>query len=249
MADFFNSVETMPRDYPVIGLLSPDKLLSISLFAGLSTNSRVIDFGCGFGESLRHLVERLGVSGVGIDLLGKHIEQAKKSLEGHPAAGRIEFVQADATKYPFAPESYDMAMNINASNMFGASDVMFRNAIIYMKRAVKKGGCLLIAEPCYNSGGVPTELVEYEGPLPSESGLLKIVREENLEVISMIHSDVTDWDRYISTNSYDTVRWLRANKNHPEWEHALASHREFQDMYVGYRMQYQESVALLMAEM
>jgi len=234
----------MPREYPVIGLLSPDKLLSIALFADLSSSSRVIDFGCGFGESLMHLANQFHITGMGIDILANHVDRANAALEGH--SEDIEFVQADVLKYPFVPESFDMAICINATNMFGTPDIMFRNAIKFMRRAIKKTGHLLIAEPCYNTDIVPEQLIKYEGPLATESKLLEFARDEGYEVVCIVHSDKTDWDRYISTNSHDSVTWLQDNKNHPEWNQVLSSHREFQDMYVRYRLKFQESVALLM---
>lgn len=246
MIDFYNALHVSPRAYPVIGLLSPDKLLGLAQFAGLTDESRVIDFGCGYGESLRYLSEHLQITGIGIDILGKHIEQAKRLIAGHPAVERIEYVQANATEYPFAHASFDMAMCINASNMFGSPDEMPRNTVRHIKRAIKPDGYLLIAEPCYNENPVPDKLIAYEGPLVTESALLQIVRDEGFEVAGMVHSDITDWDRYISSNGFDSVSWLKENSGHPEWQQVLESHREFQDMYIRYRMRYQESVALLM---
>ena len=235
-----------PRDYPVIGLIPPEKLVAVASFAGLVAGSRVIDFGCGFGEALRSWAEHLGVSGIGIDVLPAHIEAARKTIAVLAFAESIELICGDATAYEFTPRSFDMAACINASNMFGSPDVMFRNAIRHLGPAVRRDGHLLIGEVCYNTEEVPAELIAYEGPLPTESALLQTMRQEGYELVYMLHADSADWDRYISSNCYHTARWLELNPEHPDRRQALDSHRRFQDMYVRYRRKYQESVALLM---
>ena len=55
--DFYARYAVAQRQFPVIGLLSPEKLLGIAQFAGLSNGSHVIEFGCGYGEDLLHLSE------------------------------------------------------------------------------------------------------------------------------------------------------------------------------------------------
>jgi SAM-dependent methyltransferase len=244
--DFYAKFEVRVRDYPVIGLLPPDKLSAVAQFAELNAESRVIDFGCGYGEALRCWAERFGVSGLGIDVDKRHIEGAREAIAGHASGARIEYICADATQYTFEPGVFDLAACINASNMFGSADVMFRNAIRHMRRAIREAGFLLIVEPYYNTPVVPQALIDYEGPLRTEAELVDTIRKEGLELVCMLHSDVTDWDRYISSNNYHSVKWLRENRDHPDWQKRRAAHRRFQDMYIQYRRQYQSSVAVLM---
>ena len=244
--DFSTKIEIETRDYPVLGLLPPAKLVAVAQFAELDADSRVIDFGCGHGEALRCWAESFGISGLGIDIHQSHIKRAKEAMAGLADGARIEYVCADATQYPFAPGSSDMAACINASNMFGQAEVMFRNAIRHMRTAIHEQGFLLIVEPYYNTPAVPQALIDYEGPLRTEAELVNTLREEGFELVCRLHSDVTDWDRYISSNDYHTVKWLRENPDHPDWQRRRASHRRFQDMYIHYRRPYQSSVALLM---
>lgn len=244
--DIFDRIEMEIWERPVVGLLLPEKLVDIVRYADLDAGSRVIDFGCGYGEALRCWAACFGVSGVGIDADARHIEGAKAALAGWPHGARLEYVCGDAVRYAFEPGSFDMAACLSATNMFGEEPAMFGNAIRHMKRAIRTGGHLLIAQPYYNEPDVPAELIDYEGRLTSEEDLLRTLVEEGFELVYMVHSEVADWDRYISSNLFHAVRWLRENRDHPDWRERLEKHRRFHDMYVRYRRRYQEFVALLM---
>ena len=130
--------------------------------------------------------------------------------------------------------------------MFGNADVMFGHAIRHMRKVIQDDGYLLIVEPYYNHPTVPQELVNYEGPLPTEIELLQTIQREGFELAYMVHSDRADWDRYISSNLFYNAKWLHTNRDHPNWPHKRAFHRRWQEMYVRYRSRYQECVALLM---
>jgi SAM-dependent methyltransferase len=180
--DFYNKIKMVERDHVVIGLMSPEKLAGIAQFAGLDETSRVIDFGCGYGETLLYWAETFGISGIGIDISETHIEYAKKAIQGLPIADRVNYVCTDATTYPFEPQSFDLAACITATNMFGDADIMFGNAIHHMKDAIKDDGYLLIVEPYYNNPEVPKELIDYEGPLLTEIDLIHTIQREGFDL-------------------------------------------------------------------
>jgi SAM-dependent methyltransferase len=246
MMDFYNKIEMVERDHVVIGLMPHGKLAGIAQFAGLCENSHVIDFGCGYGDALFCWATTFWISGVGIDSSEIHIEYAKNAKDGLPVADRIDFMCTDATTYRFEPQSFDLAACIAASNMFGEADIMFGNAIRHMKEAITDDGYLLVVEPYYIRPDVPKELIDYEGPLPTEIDLIHTIQGEGFELVYMVHSNRADWDRYISSNLFYNVKWLTTNRNHPEWQQRLDSHRRWQEMYVRYRSRYEACVALLM---
>ena len=65
--------------------------------------------------------------------------------------------------------------------------------------------------------------------LPTEVQILDSIREEGFELIYMVHSDRADWDRYISSNQYHSSRWLKENRDHPDWADKLKGHRRWPD--------------------
>ncbi|WP_410676920.1 class I SAM-dependent methyltransferase [Amycolatopsis sp. cmx-4-68] len=66
--------------------------------AGVGPNSRVLDVGCGSGETATYLARRLGCAVVGVDLSVRQIEHAA----ARGARLSVEFRQASATSLPFS---------------------------------------------------------------------------------------------------------------------------------------------------
>src|SRR5580698_10475547 len=68
---------------------------------------RIVDVGCGSGFTTLAFAEKVGSSGhvLGVDVSGPMLEQARASA---PADAPAEFTLADATVYPFKPESVDL---------------------------------------------------------------------------------------------------------------------------------------------
>jgi SAM-dependent methyltransferase len=100
--------------------------------AGISADSRVIDIGCGTGQTTR-LAARAAEHGsaVGVDLSGQMIDLARQ-LAAREGLANVAFQQADAQIQPFAPESYDIAISRTGTMFFGdlvAAHTNIRNAL------------------------------------------------------------------------------------------------------------------------
>jgi SAM-dependent methyltransferase len=65
---------------------------------------RVLDLGCGTGGQVLALAESLPRARLtGIDISGPSIAAARKTVAGHPAAGRVEFAVADYLRFTGGP--------------------------------------------------------------------------------------------------------------------------------------------------
>ena len=113
---------------------------SAKIFPSLNVREgdRVLDVGCGFGDTAIQLARRVGPSGsvLGIDCCAVFLETARKDAA---AAGvdNIAFIEGDAQLYPFEPE-YDFCFS-----RFGA--MFFENPVVglkNMRRALKPGGTM-----------------------------------------------------------------------------------------------------------
>lgn len=72
-------------------------------FAGLLPEHRVLEFGCGMGDSCEYVASRFGCRVTGIDISPQQIERAR---ERHSVSRNCDFVQADVLEWE-PPYRYD----------------------------------------------------------------------------------------------------------------------------------------------
>lgn len=106
--------------------------------ASLDLDARVLDVGCGTGETTR-AAARIASAGsaVGVDLSAQMIEVARATSELEGVAN-IGFVQADAQVHPFAAASFDAVISRTGSMFFGDPVAAFTN----LAMALRPGGRL-----------------------------------------------------------------------------------------------------------
>jgi SAM-dependent methyltransferase len=108
--------------------------------ARLKPGDRVIDVGCGSGATAIAFARKVAPSGdvLGIDVSGPMLERARQTA---PKDLPIDFVLADATVYPFEPESFDVLASRFGVMFFADPAVSFAN----MRKALKPSGRLAFA--------------------------------------------------------------------------------------------------------
>lgn len=102
---------------------------------------RVLDIGCGIGESVRYLPE--SVSYVGIDISRAYIAKAKAE---HGQRGT--FICADvATVDPATIGIFDRAFSFGV--LHHLSEEVAAHVVALVRSAVKQGGTFVTIDPCY----------------------------------------------------------------------------------------------------
>ncbi|WP_274560795.1 class I SAM-dependent methyltransferase [Streptomyces spiramyceticus] len=108
--------------------------------AAIGAGERVLDIGCGTGESAR-AAARLAVGGsvLGVDLSGEMLRVARQKA-AEEGLGNVRFEQADAQTYPFPEGKFDAAISRSGAMFFAEPVTAFRN----IARALRPGGRLVL---------------------------------------------------------------------------------------------------------
>lgn len=104
----------------------------------IETGDRVLDVGCGTGETTRAAARRAGCAS-GIDLSARMIDVARRHAE-REGLGNADFIHGDAQVHPFATASFDLAISRTGSMFFGDPVAAFRN----IAGALRPGGRLVL---------------------------------------------------------------------------------------------------------
>ncbi|MCB0327241.1 MAG: class I SAM-dependent methyltransferase [Bdellovibrionales bacterium] len=110
-------------------------------YANIKEGQKILDVGCGYGETCLELAEKVGSSGkvIGIDCTTSFLETAKIEL-AESRHKNVEYILGDAQDHPFQDESFDMAFS-----RFGI--MFFENRVAALKnihRSLKVGGQMML---------------------------------------------------------------------------------------------------------
>jgi len=108
--------------------------------AGIGRADRVLDIGCGTGQTTRDAA-RAAADGfaLGVDLSGQMIGLARRLAAGQ-GIGNARFEHADAQIHPFPAASFDVAISRTGTMFFGDPAAAFAN----IARAIRPGGRLAL---------------------------------------------------------------------------------------------------------
>ena len=110
------------------------------LAAAISDGERVLDIGCGNGESTRDAARATpGGEAMGIDLSSQMIERARTLAEGERLMN-ARFEQGDAQVHPFEADAYDLVLSRFGAMFFADPHAAFTN----IAGALRPGGRLAL---------------------------------------------------------------------------------------------------------
>jgi SAM-dependent methyltransferase len=109
--------------------------------ADIAPTARVLDIGCGAGQTSRDAA-RIASSGsvLGVDLSTQLLEVARQAADDE-GLRNVSFRQGDAQVYPFERASFDVALSRTGVMFFGDEDAAFTN----IAGALRPGGRLALA--------------------------------------------------------------------------------------------------------
>jgi len=224
--DFYDIAE---RNIELVNPTSAEKIVLAGSYLGLTSKSRVIDFGCGYGEALALWTEEFGIHGIGVEIRDHAVDRARKKMIIRGLASSIEIVHADGSQYDFENQAFDAACCVGASFIWKG----FEPAIAALKTAVKPEGRILIGEPYWKNDRVAPEYTS-EHKIYTERELLETVHKHGLNVEYLIRSSDDDWANYEASNWQGLIQWLEEHPDHPEKDEVVEWLRKTQDEYFRY---------------
>jgi SAM-dependent methyltransferase len=232
--EFLELKDISERYMELVNPSTPEKVQTVGQMAGLRPGSRVIDFGCGFGEALVLWAERFGISGIGIDVRQHACERAQKKVVERGLAERIQIVCGNAADYPFERQTFDVAACIGATFIWGG----FRPTLRRLKEAIQAGGRLVVGEPYWRRSQIPAEYGRGESAVHTEYELLCIARDEGFNLEYVVRASHDDWDRYESDNWRGLIAWLEENPDHPQRQEVIDHLHSSQEEYLRYAREF-----------
>lgn len=102
----------------------------------IAPGSRVLDVGCGWGDTAIQLAQKVGPTGsvVGLDCCNAFLEKGRRDAQ-QAGLANVRFVEADVQTHRFAPE-YDLCFSRFGMMFFGNPVAAMRN----VRSALKPGG-------------------------------------------------------------------------------------------------------------
>lgn len=185
--------------------LKPDDLLPVEEFhiggrkstehlvkrLNLSTESQIVDIGCGIGGAMRYLASQKINSVTGIDLTPEYISVAKELSKRVMPEAQLVFKLASALNMPFEDESFDaaitmhVAMNIQNRSTFYSeiARVIKPNGKFGLFDVVKKGEDDLIFPLPWATSSAASHLVSENQTteLLNDAGFVVIDKENRTE--------------------------------------------------------------------
>jgi ubiquinone/menaquinone biosynthesis C-methylase UbiE len=168
-------VEDPPRALPLDPADEPNRAC-IQLYHHVATpidlrGKNVLEVSCGHGGGASWLTRTLHPARyTGLDLNPRGIEfcQRRHRMDG------LKFVQGDAEHLPFAAESFDAVINVEASHCYPS----LPRFLAEVARVLRPGGSFLYADFRFKSG-----LAEWESQLAAAPLAVRAQREINAEVL------------------------------------------------------------------
>lgn len=124
----------------------------LASYAEIKPGSRIIDAGCGLGQSTEWLAKNLNATATGITLVPKQVASIKKRLISNPVSN-VDFLVADYLHMPFQNNSVDVVWAIESVCHAPDKSLFYKEAF----RVLKPGGKLVMADSIRCNRPLPDE--------------------------------------------------------------------------------------------
>lgn len=218
------------RDHVLQNPISEEKLRLLGERLRLGPGSRVLDVASGRGGPAVLLATEFGCAVEGIEIAPEFHSVAVERAAYAGLADRVTFDLADASRVTFDPESYDVAMCLGASFVFGG----LAGTLDALEPAVHPGGHVVVGEPYWRRWPLPGDYEDRDDPFTSLEGTVTILESGGTRR--------GDGHRVVRgrLGSLETLHWraceewLAANPDDPDAAEIRARHGRSKGSYLRY---------------
>ncbi len=176
---------------------------------------RVLDVGCGKGETLVRALEILGGSGIGVDPNPSFAADARERIARRLPSGSAVVLEAVLADAPLPSHVFDLGICTGALHAFGD----WRATLQGLARLVAPGGWALLGPSYWKQVPHPEYLAAFGGsedeqhPLPTT---LSLAEDAGWQVVSCHESSPTEWDDYEHSYAARVREWCDAHSGDPD---------------------------------
>jgi cyclopropane fatty-acyl-phospholipid synthase-like methyltransferase len=207
---------------------SADKLLLLGRRLGLGPDLRVLDLASGRGGPALLLAREFGCAVDGIEISPDFHAVSVERAEAAGLSDRASFRLGDGASGALEPESYDAAICLGASFVFGS----LADTVDALAPAVRPGGHVVVGEPFWRRLPLPEDYADRADPWTTLEGTVVIFETSGLPVVSVIASSEDDWDRYETLHWQAVESWFAANPSDPDAPDIQSRHERAKRIYL-----------------
>ena len=209
-----------------------DRLIGL---LGIGAGDRVLDVGCGRGAFLNRVMEATGATGVGVDLDGDLIDAARKQAARQCPKVPCDWITHDMSTFAFDHASFDAAICLGSSHVFGLGDDAFVRTLGKLMLAIRPGGRILIGEGYWKQTPDPAYVKvigEPTGIAFDHRGNIDAAESLGLITLDATTSTRDEWDEFEWGHRRRFVNAALASPGDDELQAAADRHQVWRDAYL-----------------
>lgn len=221
--------EVLERDHDIQNPTSAEKIRLLGRYLRLTRDSRVLDLACGKAGPALILASDCGCRILGVERSPEFADAARRRIAAAGLESLIEVRTGDAAAFPGAEDSWDAALCLGATFVWGT----IADAAPVLRPLVRPGGFVAIGEPFWRRWP-PPDGIEDLGFVGLDATVARF-EAADLALVGIIASSEDDWDRYESLHWRSAEEWLAEHSEAPDAGDLRAQHRRLRDDYLAHQ--------------
>ncbi|MFH0799272.1 MAG: methyltransferase domain-containing protein [Pseudomonadota bacterium] len=178
----------------------------VAEMAGLSSDKRVLDLGCGICAPAIRMARMHGCRLACVNISAEQVRQGRAHVEEHGLSRSIDVMKGNALDLDFADGSFDSIVCLEVAGDICVTDAQKARLVCEMRRVLKAGGSVGFSDLVFT--GKPAR--------DEERAMRAILYHEGAEL-------VTDWPAIFEANGFTISRKMDIiDDTMKTWEHSLA---------------------------